>query len=76
MVTTIIFVGLLAVLGAGCYGVVRWVLMAHWNDWQQSRRERREDVVREQRKLALRYEALDSVLAQLGQTDEREREAA
>ena len=76
MITIVIFIGLMAVLGAGCYSLIRWVLMAHWNEWKQSRKELQADHLREQKKQALRYEALDSVLTQLGQTEERDRKAA
>lgn len=76
MLTIIIFITLLAVLGAGCYCMIRWVLLARWNDWKQARKELQEDQAREQRKLALRYEALDSVMSQLGQADDQGREAA
>ena len=76
MLTVIIFIGLIAVLGAGCYCLFRWVLLGRWHDWQQARQEEKEDQRREQRKQALRYEALDSVLSQIGQSEERGREAA
>ena len=50
MLTIMIFVGLLTVLGAGCYSLIRWVLMESWNDWKRSRKELQEDHLREQKK--------------------------
>lgn len=76
MITTIIFIGLMTVLGAGCYALIHWVLLERWNDWKTARQEIQEDRLREQKKLALRYEALDSVLTQIGQPEERDRKVA
>jgi len=72
----IVFLGLAAVLGTACYFLLRRLFWDAWTEWRQGRQEVHEDQRRQQHTQALRREALDSVLAQIGRQDDQGRKTA
>lgn len=72
----IVFLVLAAVLGTACYLVLRRLFWDAWTQWRCGRQEVQEDQRRQQHTQALRREALDTVLAQIGQSDDQGRKAA
>ncbi len=72
----IFFLCLAAALGTAGYFLLRRLFWDTLTGWRQGRREAEEDLRRAQHTQELRREALDSVLAQIGQADEPGRKAA
>ncbi len=76
MALLIFFLCLAAALGTAGYLVLRRVFWETWTGWRQGRQETQEDLRRAQQTQELRREALDSVMAQIGQSEKNGREAA
>jgi len=72
----IVFLVLAAALGTASYFLLRRLFWAAWTEWRQGRQEVQADQRRRLHTQALRHEALDSVLAQIGRQDDRGRETA
>ncbi len=73
---TIVFIGLAAVLGTACYLVLRRLLWEGLTQWRQQKQAAQEAQRRGERAQALRREAMDAVLAQIGRQDDGRRETA
>ena len=73
MALLIFFLCLAAALGTAGYLILRRLFWDTWTGWRQGRQEVQEDLRRAQHTQELRREALDSVLAQIGQSDDRGR---
>ncbi len=71
-----VFLVLAAALGTACYLLLRRLFWDAWAGWRRGRQEVQEDQRRQQHTQALRREALDSVLAQIGRSDDGGRETA
>lgn len=67
---------LAAALGTAGYLILRRLFWGVWAGWRQGRREAEEDLRRAQHTQEQRREALDSVLAQIGRSDDERRKAA
>ena len=76
MALIIFFLCLAAAVGTAGYLILRRLLRETWAGWRQGRREAQEEERRAQHTQELRREALDSVLAQIGRSDESGRKAA
>ncbi len=72
MVTIIIFLGITAILGSAAYWGLRRVFVEQWTQWRQDRQAVQKAQAKEQRKQALRLEAMNSVLSQIGDPAELE----
>ncbi len=76
MAMLIFFLCLAASFGTVLYLVLRRLCWDTWTQWRQGQQDAQEDLRRAQHTQTLRREALDSVLAQIGQSDDQGRKAA